>query len=145
MTDQPNKHLATPGGYLMVLVHGDDVLGHISRLAEAENIPSATFVAMGFAGKATFGFYDFAKKAFDPRTFHNVEVASMTGTIAWQNGKPSLHAHGVVTGPDFAAYGGHLLELEVGTGSFEITVFLHDSKLEREIEPTIKANILSLG
>lgn len=36
------------------------------------------------------GFCDFSKKAFDPRTFRDVELASMTGTIAWQNGKPSI-------------------------------------------------------
>ena len=43
---------------------------------------------MGFLSEVTFGFYDFGKKAFDPKTFRLVELANMTGTIAWQNGNP---------------------------------------------------------
>lgn len=99
---------------------------------------------MGFLSEVTFGFYDFGRKAFDPKTFHKVELASMTGTIAWQGGKPSIHAHGIVAGSDFAGIGGHLLALKVGTGSVEITIFGHEARLERIIDPGIKANILQL-
>lgn len=144
MTAISSKYIRTRSGYLMVLRHRDDVLAALTTLTERESIPSASFVGMGFAGVVTFGFYDFARKAYDPKTFLNVELASMTGTIAWQKGKPSLHAHGVITGADFTAHGGHLLALEVGTGSMELTITTHEQKLEREIEPTIGANILSL-
>jgi predicted DNA-binding protein with PD1-like motif len=138
------RYIKTKAGFLMVLRHRDDVLGRLSELAEAEQLASASFVGMGFVHRATFGFYDFGKKAFDPKTFYDTELASMTGTIAWQNGKPSIHAHGVVSDASFAAVGGHVLELEVGTGSLEITITAHDQKLEREIDPGIQANILGL-
>lgn len=138
------RSIRTPTGHLMVLRQGADVLAELADLAEREAIPSASFVGMGFLSEVTFGFYDFGKKAFDPETFHNVELASMTGTIAWQNGKPSIHAHGIVAGADFAGIGGHLLGLEVGTGSVEITIVVHDTRLERIVDPGIKANILQL-
>lgn len=136
--------IRTPTGYLMVLREGADVLAELAHLAEREAIPSASFVGMGFLSEVTFGFYDFGKKAFDPKTFHKVELASMTGTIAWQNGTPSIHAHGIVAGADFAGVGGHLLGLQVGTGSVEITIFRHEARLERIVDPGIKANILQL-
>jgi len=128
----------------MVLRRRADVHAELMTLAKQEDLPSASFVGMGFPSRVTFGFYDFDRKVYDPRTFENVELVTMTGTIAWQNGKPSLHAHGVISGADFAASGGHLLELEVGTGSMELTIITHEQRLEREIEPSIQANILRL-
>jgi predicted DNA-binding protein with PD1-like motif len=138
------KAIRTPTGHLMVLRQGADVLAEIAALAASESIPSASFVGMGFLSEVTFGFYDFGKKAFDPKSFRNVELASMTGTIAWQEGKPSIHAHGVVSGADFVGVGGHLLALTVGTGSLEITIIRHETRLERIVDPGIKANILQL-
>ena len=138
------RSIRTSTGYLMVLRQGDDVFARLEALAERERIASASFVGMGFLAEVTFGFYDFGKKAFDPKTFRQVELTNMTGTIAWQNGRPSIHAHGVVAGADFEAVGGHLLALEVGTGSLEITVVLHPAQLERIVDPLIQANILQL-
>ncbi|MFP9098597.1 PCC domain-containing protein [Flavobacterium sp. RHBU_24] len=74
-----------------------------------------------------------------------MELASLTGSIAWQNGKPSIHAHGVVTGKDFTAHGGHILSGTVGTGSVEISVTVLDKKLERIKEEKLGANVLCLG
>lgn len=130
-------------GYLMVLRQGDDVLKEIEKLATMEKIPSANFTGMGFVN-AKFGFFNFKTKEYDPKEFKDVEMASMTGSIAWQDGKVSLHIHGVVTDKDFKAYGGHLLEATVGTGSVEITVIVHEQKLERIMEQPLGANVLQL-
>nr|WP_209015441.1 PPC domain-containing DNA-binding protein [Roseibium limicola] len=129
----------------MVLTHKDNVIAALSALAEKEDIPSATFFGIGFSGSATFGFYDFDDKVFVPKTYKDMEMASLNGSIAWQNGKPSIHAHAANTGGDYDAVGGHILEMEVGTGSMEITILRHTKKLERKIEPSIKANILQLN
>ncbi|PWV97765.1 hypothetical protein DFR52_106290 [Hoeflea marina] len=144
MKNIENKYVKTPTGYLMVLIHKDNVIEALSALAEREEIPSATFFGLGFAGVATFGFYDFDDKVFVPKTYHNMELANLTGSIAWQKGKPSIHAHGTTTGADYLATGGHILDLEVGTGSMEITILRHDKRLEREIDPVIQANILQV-
>jgi predicted DNA-binding protein with PD1-like motif len=141
---QGTRSIRTATGYLMVLRQGDDVFAELEGLARREAIPSASFVGIGFLSDVTFGFYDFAKKAFDPKSFVQVELMNMTGTIAWQNGRPSIHAHGTVAGADFVAVGGHLLALEVGTGSLEITVVIHPTRLERVVDPVIQANILQL-
>ena len=142
--DLTGKVTRTPTGYLMVLRNGDDVLAHLERLAVVEQIPSASIVGIGFMREATFGFYDFAKKVFNPKTFKEVELANLTGSIAWKEGKPSIHAHGIVTDGTFIGAGGHLLGLTVGTGSCEITVILHPQRLERFVDPAIGANVLGL-
>jgi len=140
----PARWTATPTGYLMVLRRGDDVIASLEKLAVAEKIPSASIMGIGFFSDVTFGFYDFGKREFEPKTFKDVEVLGLTGSIAWKEGKPSIHAHATVAGRDFQAVGGHILAAKVGTGSAEITVIVHEKKLERSVDPDIGANVLQL-
>ena len=137
------RYTKVPVGYLMVLRQGDDVLAQLEQLVNAEKIPSANFTGMGFVN-VKFGFFNFKTKEYEPKEFNDVELASMTGSIAWQNEKVSLHTHGVVTGKDFKAYGGHMLAATVGTGSVEILVTVSDKKLERVMEQPLGANVLHL-
>jgi len=137
------RYIKVPKGYLMVLLQGDDILKEIEAFAKAENIPSANFTGMGFVDM-TFGFFDFKKRKFDPKEFKDMELASMNGTIAWQKGKVSVHAHGIVTDKNFNAFGGHILDGTVGTGSVEIMILVHDQNLERKHEDYIGANVLCI-
>lgn len=139
------RYIKTPTGFLMVLRQGDDVIAHIENLAKKENIPSASFTGIGFASEATFGFYDFNAKKFNPKTFTKVEMGSLTGSIAWNEKGPSIHVHGVATDDKFNAYGGHILSLHVGTGSMEIYITVNDQKLERKVEQPLNANVLQLN
>lgn len=137
------RYIKVPEGYLMVLLQGDNILKEIEAFAKAENIPSANFTGMGFVNM-TFGFFDFKKRKFDPKEFKDMELASMNGTIAWQKGKVSVHAHGIVTDKNFNAFGGHILDGTVGTGSVEIMILVHDQTLERKHEDYIGANVLCI-
>ncbi len=141
---KPARYTKTPTGYLMILLQGDDMISELEALMERDAIPSASFSAFGFAKIATFGFFDFVRKQYDPGSYENVEMASITGTMAWKDGKPSIHAHGVACDRNFAAVGGHILALEVGTGSLEITITAHSLKLERKLDPDIGANVLRI-
>jgi predicted DNA-binding protein with PD1-like motif len=138
------RYTKVTAGYLLVLRQGDDILKELEILAQKENIPSANFTGMGFVNM-TFGFFDFKTKKYDPKEFKDMELTSMHGTIAWQKGKVSIHAHGTVAGKDFKAYGGHILSGTVGTGSVEILVTVHDKALERIKEEQLGANVLCIG
>jgi predicted DNA-binding protein with PD1-like motif len=137
------KYIRTTNGFLMVLRPGDNVLHELEQLAVKEQIPSASFTGFGFV-HPTFGFWNPAKKDYDPKAFRDTELASMTGSIAWKDGKPALHVHGVVTDKNFMAYGGHILALEVGTGSVEITLVVQPQKLVREVDESTGAAVLGL-
>ena len=138
------KAIRTPSGFLMVLTEGDDLFAALTALAEREAIPAASFTGFGFAGTVTFGYYDFGTRTYKPSTYRGREMSGINGTLAWKDGKPSVHAHGVGGGPDFSVVGGHLLALTVGRGSLEVTLLRHDRRLERTEEPSIGANILRL-
>lgn len=141
---EQKKYIKVPTGYLMVLRQGENVLKNIEDLAVAEKIQSANFSGMGFVN-AKFGFFNFKTKEYEPKGFNDVELGSLNGSIAWQDGKPSLHTHGVVTDKNFEAHGGHLLDATVGTGSVEILITVHDKPLERLKEEPLGANVLQLG
>ncbi|GAB3988071.1 DNA-binding protein [Spirosoma daeguense] len=139
----PAKYIKTPTGYVMVLRQGDNVLAELEKLTLVEKIPSASFIGFGFV-HPTFGFWNAKKKDYEPKAMRDMELASMTGSIAWKDEKPALHVHGVVTGKDFKAFGGHILAMEVGTGSVEITITVHPNQLNRETDQATGAAVLRL-
>jgi len=138
------RHVAIPSGFLMVLRQGDDVYARIGELMRAEDIPSASLTGFGFAGRARFGFFDFSRGDYDPREFEELEITSLTGTCAWMDGEPSIHAHASGGDSSFNVVGGHVIGLIVGRGSFEITITAHPHRLRRAFEPVIGAKVLQL-
>jgi len=143
-TNIDNKYIKVTEGFLMVLNQGDNIYNEIEKMIVNENIPSANFTGFGFVN-ITFGFFNFKTKKYKPKTYNNMELTAMNGSIAWQNGKPSIHAHGTVTGKNFKAYGGHILSGTVSTGSVEILVTVHDIKLERKLIKPLGANVLCIS
>lgn len=140
--ESPGNYVRSADGYLLVLREGDDVFAQLSRLAVNEQIEGATFTGFGF-GHATFGYFDAAKKDFDRREFRDVELASLTGSIAWKGDEPSLHVHAVAADRTFMAHGGHLLAFEVGTGSVELQV-TRRPVLRRQRDEVLGADVLVL-
>lgn len=141
---QPKRYIAVPGGFLMVLRQGDDVFAKLEALMRDEQIASGSIRGFGFVRMARFGYFDFARGDYDPREFIDLEITGLTGTLAWKDAKPAIHAHATGAGRDFAAVGGHVLGLVVGRGSFEMTVDVYDQRLERRFEEDIGANVLQL-
>lgn len=142
---EPKRYIPTPTGFLMVLRQGDDVFARLEALMRDEMIPSATISGLGFAGHVTFGFFDYQKKEYRPKTMHDLELTNLCGTLAWKDGEPSIHAHGTAGDDSFRTFGGHLLALEVGRGSLEISIVVIPTRLERAVDPGIGANVLQLG
>jgi predicted DNA-binding protein with PD1-like motif len=142
-TEATPRYTKTPTGYLMVLRMGDNAFKELTRLAIAEKIPSASISGLG-AGNVKFGFWNKDKKDFDAKTFNSVEISSINGSVAWKDGQPSIHMHGVAGDASFQAYGGHILDFEVTTGSMEITLVVHPRRLERGIDPCVGANVLGI-
>lgn len=136
------KYARSRDSYLMVLREGDDAFAQLQQLAKDERIEGATFSGFGF-GHATFGYFDAQKKDYDKRELRDVELASLRGSIAWQDGKPSLHAHAVAADRTFAAYGGHLLAFQVGKGSLELEV-VPTKPLARKRDEALGASVLVL-
>jgi len=141
--DTIQKYVKTHYGYVMVLSQGDHFFSELEKLAKAENIPFAYFSGFGFVN-VKFGFFQARKKKYKMKSFSNVELASMNGSVAWQDGKVSIHAHGVTGNSCFRSRAGHLLDMEVSTGSLEVFITVTDQKIERIKDPKLGANVLKI-
>jgi len=138
------RYVPTTSGFFMVLRQGDNVFDRLVDMMRDEAVPSAVIVGFGFVGTATFGFFDFKEKEYRPRTFNDLELTNLTGTLAWKEGKPAIHAHAVASNADFETFGGHVLALVVGRGSLEISISVMPMKLVRALDDEIGANVLQL-
>jgi len=137
------KYTKVTNGYVMVLRQGDSLFFHLEQLALAEKIPFAHFTGFGFAN-VTFGFFNTETKQFEPKYFENLEMGVVTGSIARQKGKPSLHIHGTGSDRNFNAFGGHILSAVVSTGSLELFITVTNKKFERIKEEELGANVLEV-
>ena len=82
----------------------------LAEFAENNQLKASHFTAIGAFHEALFGWFDGVKKAYKkiPMT-QQVEVISLEGDIGLVNGKPVVHAHGVVGLEDGATRGGHII------------------------------------
>ena len=75
---------------------------------------AARFTAIGAFAEATLGYFDWQSKEYRKIPIREqVEVLSLVGDIALEDGEPKLHAHVVLGRSDGTTRGGHLLEAHV--------------------------------
>ncbi|MGB6500029.1 MAG: PPC domain-containing DNA-binding protein [Thermoplasmata archaeon] len=100
--------------WVLRLDEGQDLFEAISAFAEKEGIRAGAIVfGIGMFRTATFGYWDGSK--YVPHTLEVPhEVVALHGTIARADGRPSVHLHGAVAGPDHRLVGGHLLRATIG-------------------------------
>ncbi len=134
----------TPDGYLVRLEKGEEVIESLIDLAEKEKIKGGFLYGIGAVKDVSLGYFDTAKKEYQKKSFEkNYEVTSLVGDIFHFEGKPGVHCHVSLSGPDFTAIGGHLFRAVItGTGEF----FIHttDETLKRKKDPSSGLNLLDL-
>jgi predicted DNA-binding protein with PD1-like motif len=94
--------------------------------------------------RATLGYFDWEKKDYlKIRIEEQVEVLSLLGDIAVDNGKPKIHAHVVVGRRDGTACGGHLLE-GVVRPTLEIIISESPQALQKKYDPESRLALISV-
>jgi len=100
--------------WVLRLDDGQDLFGTLTEFAEHEGIGAgAVLFGIGMFRKAAFGYWNGSEYAAHELTVPH-EVVALHGTIARADGRPSIHLHGAVAGPDHRLLGGHLLRATVG-------------------------------
>lgn len=95
---------------VLVFTHGDEVMDTLAAWCHEENIGAAHFTAIGAFSDVTLGWFDWDTKTYREISHaEQLEVLSLSGDVALQDGSPAVHAHIVVGRCDGSARGGHLL------------------------------------
>ena len=100
--------------YVLVFNTGDEVITGLLDFAQKHDLGGSHFTAIGAFSNLIVGYFDWEKKDYKKIPFtEQVEVLSLVGDIALDQGEPKVHAHVVVGKADGTAHGGHLLKAHV--------------------------------
>lgn len=100
--------------FALVLDKGDEVVSGIQNFARENALDAASITAIGAFSDATLGYFDVEQKEYEEIPVdEQVEVLSLVGDIALNQGEPELHAHVVLGRRDGTTRGGHLLNARV--------------------------------
>jgi uncharacterized protein len=121
--------------YAVILETGDEVAGCLKSFAEENKLSSSSFKAIGALSGARVGWFNWETKKYETaaRFDEQIEVLSLIGDVALQDGKPVVHAHLIVGRKDGTAHGGHLLEAHVRP-TLEIILTESPQSLRKKID-----------
>jgi uncharacterized protein len=120
--------------FLLVFDIGDETIQGLTRFAQENKITAAHFTGIGGFSKVVLGYFDWEKKTYAPIPVEEqVEVVSLIGDVAIDQGKPKIHAHVVVGKRDGSTAGGHLMEGHVRP-TLEVVLTITPAYLQREFD-----------
>jgi uncharacterized protein len=114
---------------------GEDPVAGLERYAAQNGLDASRFTAIGAFSEVVLGYFDWEKKDYERiEVKEQVEVLSLIGDIALQDGKPKVHAHVVLGRRDGSARGGHLLQARVRP-TLELILTESPTHLKRQYDP----------
>ena len=129
----------------VVFGSGEEMIGGLADLTKIRSIAGAYFTGIGALRAAMLGFFDITRREY--RRFgidEQVEVLSLSGNIAHEDGEPRIHAHIVVGRFNGATLGGHLLEAHVRP-TLEVILIETPAALRRRFDPATGLALLDLS
>ena len=123
---------------------GDEAMDGLRSFATEHGLGAAHFSGIGAFSNAVLGYFDWEQKDYQPiRIDEQVEVVSLLGDVALEDGKPAVHAHVVVATRDGAAHGGHLLEAHVRP-TLEVVLSKSPAHLRKRYDPESGLALIAL-
>jgi predicted DNA-binding protein with PD1-like motif len=131
-------------GYLVRLVKGEEVIKALASFVGKQNIPGGFVFGLGAFRDLSLGFYDSEKKEYVKKLIkEDLEFGNLTGSIAYVEGEPFVHAHVSAAGSDMKAFCGHLFSAIIsGTGEF--LIIPSETRVERKPDAETGLKLLDL-
>lgn len=100
--------------FVAVFESGEQVMEPLREFLRAENVTAARLTGIGALEHVTLGYFDWDRKCYEQhRVSGQMELLSLAGDVALQDGEPQVHAHVVVGRRDTTTRGGHLIDATV--------------------------------
>ena len=123
------------GLFAVILDKEDEVISQVTGFAQERMLTGAHFTGIGAFRRLTLGYFDPERLDYKKIPIEEqVEVLSLVGNIAIDEGKPKVHAHVVVGKSDGTARGGHILEATVWP-TLELVLEESPGYLHRRTDP----------
>ncbi|MDI3475105.1 MAG: uncharacterized protein PWQ95_833 [Thermococcaceae archaeon] len=126
--------------FMFRVPEGVELVGYLTDFAERHGISTGVLSGIGTLKNPRIGYFlEEEKKYKVMKLTGTYELVSLSGNISIREGKPFIHLHVSLGGPDGKLYGGHLVEGEV----FVAEVFIQEL-LGEPLERKPQDNGLSL-
>ncbi len=120
--------------YALFFESGDEVVSGLNDFAGGNGIGAAQLSAIGAFSDVVLGYFDWETKEYTRIPVREqVEVLSLLGDVALDDGEPKVHAHVVVGRSDGTTLGGHLLEAHVRP-TLEVILVESPGHLRKQID-----------
>ncbi|MEY2603996.1 MAG: uncharacterized protein QOH31_1785 [Verrucomicrobiota bacterium] len=128
--------------YAVIFYQGDEAFSGLQEFAEKYHVTSAHFTAIGALNGATVGWFDPQRKMYKKIPINGQhEVIGMSGDIALYQGKPVVHTHMLVGGPDGTTRGGHVLKAYVSP-TLEVMVTVDPLTMQKRLDPATDLTLI---
>ncbi|MEZ4520736.1 MAG: PPC domain-containing DNA-binding protein [Thermomicrobiales bacterium] len=130
--------------YAVIFDTGDEFISGLTGFAEEHGLDASGFKAIGAFQHAKLGYFDIEKKDYKEIPVEGqVEVLSLVGDIALDDGHPKVHAHVVLGRSDGSTVGGHILEATVRP-TLEVVLTESPAHLRRKSDPDTGLALIDL-
>jgi uncharacterized protein len=117
--------------FVVALEMGEEVVSSITGFALQLSLASSGVTGIGGFQRVRLGFFDYERSGFRENVIdEQVELLSLVGNIADEEGTPHLHAHVVLGRYDATTRGGHLVEAVVRP-TMELVIVEYPEHLQR--------------
>ena len=125
-----------PKTYAVIFENGDELASGLNRFASQQKLAGSSFKAIGAFSSVKLAWFNWETKKYQPAVVLNeqVELLSLVGDIALNQGRPQVHAHVVVGKSDGTAHGGHLMEAYVRP-TCEVILTENPQHLQKQVDP----------
>jgi predicted DNA-binding protein with PD1-like motif len=125
-----------PKTYAVIFNTGDELAEGLSHFAQQQGLAGSSFKAIGALSSVKLEWFDWQTKKYVPSVVldEQVELVSLIGDIALDNGKPKVPAHVVIAKADGTALGGHLPEAHVRP-TCEVVLTESPQHLQKQFDP----------
>jgi predicted DNA-binding protein with PD1-like motif len=130
-TGEPTKQ------YVVIFYQGDEAFSGLLEFAEKYHV-----TAIGALNGATLGWFDPQRKMYKKIPINGQhEVIGMSGDIALYQGKPVVHTHMLVGGPDGTTQGGHVLDA-YASPTLEVMVTVDPVTMQKRFDPATDLTLI---
>ncbi len=117
----------------------------VFRAIAKEKDTSFNFSMIGAGSPIELGYYDPAQKKYFSKEFsgESFEILSLSGNVAWFEGEPIAHAHGVFGNEKYETFGGHVAKLFISVTGEAVIDWLPE-KIIKKFDDSTGIKLLSL-
>lgn len=126
----------SPRTYAVIFETGDELASGLKKFAEDEKLTGSSFHAIGAFSAVRLAWFDWETKGYMTSVDmqEQVELLSMIGDVALNEGKPTVHAHVTIARRDGTTRGGHLQAATVRP-TCEVILTESPEALRKQVDP----------